>query len=149
MAVQFGGADQLAALSRRAAQFAASNALVEAARDGIEESVPTIEKAAAARALTIIPSGNGLAAIVASLRLGTKVTSRRREVSVRVRVTPRTGLADPSSVNRGRLYHPTYGHRPSVIQRIPPGWFTLTVLDKRKDMYRKIETRLARAYKKL
>jgi hypothetical protein len=147
--VQFGGADQLAAFSRRAAQFASAEVLVDAAEEVLTDEVPVIERAASRRAISTLPRSGGLSTIVAALRLGPKITRRRDEVRVRMRVLPKKNLLDPNSVNRGRLWHPTYGREPNVVQYIPAGWFTLTVLEHRKEFYDKMQTRLARAYRKL
>lgn len=149
MPVQFGGADQLAAFSRRAAQFASSDALVEAAQEVLTDEVPVIERAASRRAISTLPRSGGLSTIVAALRLGQKITRGRALVRVRMRVLPKKNLLDPTSVNRGRLWHPTYGKKPNVVQYIPAGWFTLTVLEHRKEFYDNMQTRLARVYKKL
>lgn len=149
MTVQFGGADQLAAFSRRAAQFASSQALVDEAEDVLTDEVPTIERAASRRAISTLPRSGGLSTIVAALRLQPKITRGKDLVRIRIRVLPKKNLLDPTSVNRGRLWHPTYGQKPNVVQYIPAGWFTLTVLEHRKEFYDKMQTRLSRVYKKL
>lgn len=84
-------------------------------------------KAAAARDL---PKSGGLNTWVAGkMRVTTRTRTLGRNVGVRIilrRPNPndRGGYADLGAINRGRVRHPTYGHRPWVVDvHGPPAAF--------------------------
>lgn len=68
-----------------------------------------------------LPRAGGLAARVERAPMRVSVTSSQREPGVKIVVKG----VDARNTNRGRLRHPTYGHRDRwVTQQIKPGWFT-------------------------
>lgn len=68
----------------------------------------------------------------------------------------RSGLIDLNAIDRGRVRHPTYGHRPWVIQAVKPGFFSrpmrqFVAVRARQEIIRAIDrtlTELAKAGRK-
>lgn len=95
--------------------------LRDAARRGLEESVPDLV-VAPARGTSRLPSTGGLAAQVARTQVTAEVSAL---AGVRLRIKGEPGaVADPGAINRGRVRHLTYGRKPWHIQLVPPGWFS-------------------------
>lgn len=114
------GARQLAAVGRRLKEAGAGGLrreLLATIRRSAKSAIPDV-RASAERTL---PSGGGLAALIAGSKIG-----------VRTRLTGRVGVQirgdSPRSIramNRGRLRHPVFGNREVwVTQQVKPGWFT-------------------------
>lgn len=124
MSVVNGGAEAFRNLANRSRRFAGGDLIVSAVEAAIVDEVPALETGVRAEAMRL-PSRGGLNRLVAAQRFQTKTTRRRTAVSVTIRALPTREIRDPRAVNRGRLLHPTYGHKPRVIQNIRPGYFTL------------------------
>ena len=85
-------------------------------RDAAKPLIPVARAAAGAR----LPHKGGLAVTVAALPISI-VLFGSRDPGVKIKVKG----SDAASTERGRLRHPTYGHRDRwVTQEIKPHWFT-------------------------
>lgn len=118
---------------------------------GIQRATRDVKREIAESAMSTLPSSGGLAEWVAQLGTVTQVRTSGRHVGVRItgtmdksrtrkhrRATSTTrrgrraskgtlfgrGAADLASIERGRVRHPTYGHRPWVLQSVTPGFFS-------------------------
>jgi hypothetical protein len=98
-------------------------------RQGLNRATKPMIRAAREAALEDLPHRGGLNRIVAKSRMAT----RTRADGIRIVATgiDQLDLIDKSGV----VVHPTYGHRPRVIQSIPPaqGWFTDTMEDQAEE----------------
>lgn len=113
------GSEGLAALNRRLREAEAKGLQRELRRGLLEGAAPLIPVAHAA-ARTELPRRGGLADRVGARPVKVRV-SFAKSPSVRIAVAG----TDAGSTNRGRLRHPTFGHRDRwVNQAIKPGWFT-------------------------
>lgn len=56
-------------------------------------------------------------------KAGVKVKTTLSGRNIGVRVMGKKGKTDLESINRGRVYHPTFGHKPKVVQHVTPGFF--------------------------
>lgn len=79
-----------------------------------------------ATALDRLPSEGGLNVRVAAANI--RVTGSGGRVRIVARPSKRGGQFDPAQTNAGAVSHPTYGHRPTITQSIPPGWFNDPIL---------------------
>lgn len=118
--VRVTGADQAAAVARALKEAGDRGLRRDAMRalNSVTKPLRADMKASAGRTL---PQRGGLAARAA--RTGLTTTLRAgRDPGVRIRAGRNT-LKDPSSLDRGRIRHPVFGHEPLVFQRIRPGAF--------------------------
>lgn len=145
MVVRIGGAEQLRDLARRSHRFASGDYIIAAVQDAIEGEVPALENGTREEAMRILPGRNGLNRLVALSRYQTKVARRRGSVRVTIRALPSDKIKDPAAVNRGRLLHPTYGHKPRVIQPVRPGWFTVPMVRGSRQVRAQIQEALSTA----
>lgn len=114
--IKIQGSHDLAALNRALKEIAdkeLKRQLRESARSAAKDTEPVF----VAAAMQALPKGGGLNVWVAG-RLRATVLMR----SAGVRVALRRRGADIRALNRGRIRHPTYGHRPWVTQSGPSGW---------------------------
>jgi hypothetical protein len=122
--VEVRGADKLAHLGA-ALREAGNKDLQRELAKGLRRSVRPMKAAFKAGALGILPDRGGLAEqVAADTRYSTKIRTGR---SPSVRIVATLPGHDLSAMNRGRLRHPTHGHRAAkywVNQQIRPGWFT-------------------------
>lgn len=79
------------------------------------ESVQAAEK-------RVLPKAGGLNDLVGDIEVKTQILAGQKTAGVRV--VQRSAGHDLKSLNRGRLRHPTWGHRDRwVDQEIPAGWW--------------------------
>ena len=85
----------------------------------LERSAKPLQRDAKTSALAKLPHENGLNRIVAAARMSVS----RRANGIRIKAK---GIAQLALTNDGRIVHPTYGHRPRKVQKMPAakGWFT-------------------------
>jgi hypothetical protein len=91
--------------------------------------LPPVRKAVRARALEILPKTGGLGAWVAESRVTLAIRISGRQVGVVIKAGRDSikGRSDMDAVDRGRVRHPTWGHRGKgqwQTQSVTPGWFT-------------------------
>lgn len=72
-----------------------------------------------------LPARGGLAKRVSKTRL--KVSRRGGAGAGITIIAQDNAVANPEAIDDGQVTHPTYGHRPSVIQQVQPGWFTASL----------------------
>ena len=141
------GADVMRQLEQRLGALA--DDVPDAAVAALRESVPDVEAAGRKGALEGLPRRGGLAEQVHDhLQLQSTVRGGRR-AELKVRVVPSAlGLRDPSAANRGRLRHRTYGHRPTVIQLITPGWWSNAMAKVRPQVADRLREAIANSIRK-
>lgn len=120
MSLEVQGGDQLAALAKRFK--GAPKELRSGFTKAITKAVVPLKKAAKRSAQDRLPGRGGLARRVAKTTLRHK---RRAGASAGIRIEANTNaVKDPLRLDRGRAKHPTYGHKPWVLQDVRKGWFT-------------------------
>ena len=116
------GGEQFAAVARafRQAEGELPRELVKA----LEKSAKPLQRDAKASAVANLPHSGGLNQIVAAARM----TTRRRANGIRIVAN---GIDQLAMTNKGKVVHPTYGHRPRVVQMLPKArdWFTKPMRD--------------------
>lgn len=119
MEIELRGAAQLVALAKRLRS--ASKELRSDLYRGINRAAKPLKNEVKKSARTILPKRGGLNRRVA----GTKIATKRRVTgnSAGVRLVGTSGY-DIGSINRGRVRHKTYGHKPWVSQTVPKGFWT-------------------------
>jgi hypothetical protein len=90
----------------------------------LADVAPRLVRDAKKSALATLPNAGGLNERVARSDITWRARRQSGGVSVRFTVQ-RNAVRDPASINRGRVKHPTYGHRPYPIQLVKPGWFSI------------------------
>lgn len=90
---------------------------------GIREGTKPLIKDAKSNALRTLPTRGGLGARVARTRIDTRTRTGSRTAGVRLTAAT-NAVRDPKRIDRGRIRHPVYGHRPWVFQNVQPGWFS-------------------------
>jgi hypothetical protein len=98
-------------------------------RQGLNRATKPMIKAAREAALESLPKGGGLNRIVAKSRMAT----RTRANGIRIVAT---GIDQLELIDeKGIVAHPTYGHRPRVVQSVTAatGWFTDTMEDQAEE----------------
>lgn len=118
------GAEQLRALSRdlKAAGSDLRKQLPKAMREAAKPIITEIRT----EALATLPAKGGLAALVSKSRITTKTRTTGDRAGVRVTGvrTKDGGRMDLKALDRGRLRHKTFGHRPWVNQAVSPGFWS-------------------------
>ena len=114
------GANELQALSAKLKRLARGDLRREMLAS-IRKAAAPLAEAAQKSAAENLPKSGGLAADVASSRV--VVRTRATGSSARVRLQE-TSRHNTRSMDKGRIYHPTFGHDPKVVQRITPGFFS-------------------------
>ena len=119
MEVELRGAEQLVALAKRLK--AAPKELRSELYRGINRAAKPLKNDVKASARKRLPRKGGLNKKIA----GTKIATKRRVSgdSAGVRLVGTSGY-DIGSINRGRIRHLTYGHKPWVNQVVPKGFWT-------------------------
>lgn len=114
------GAEDFLALSKRLKATGQLELRKELNKGLRRAARPLIPKARSA-ARTTLPQRGGLATLIGG---------RPMRVSVRTGSTPGVSIVaaktDPR-IDAGRVYHPVFGRRPGVVQRIRPGFFSETL----------------------
>jgi hypothetical protein len=107
----------------------------------MQRSAKPLKRAARDGALQLLPHRGGLDERVAASKFSTLVRARGKGAGVRVK-----GASDMDigAMNRGRLRHPTFGHRPWKTQTIRPGWFDDSLTIEADKARREIEDALDR-----
>lgn len=114
------GADKLKALAAAIKEAGDKNLRKEMYR-AIGRTAKPLKKAGKDGALETLPKRGGLAERVASARFSARTRTAGKGAGVTI--TGSNGF-DLPSLDRGRIRHKTYGHRPWVNQQTKPGWFT-------------------------
>lgn len=119
MEIKLRGAEQLVALAKRLRD--ASKELRSDLYRGINRAVKPLKNEVKASARSILPKKGGLNKRVAATKIATK---RRVTGNVAgVRLVGTSGY-DIGSINRGRVRHKTFGHKPWVNQMVPKGFWS-------------------------
>lgn len=119
MEIELRGAEQLVALAKRLKK--APKELRSELYVGINRAAKPLKNEVKASARTRLPKKGGLAKRVA----GTKIATKRRVAgnAAGVRLIGTSGY-DIGSINRGRVRHLVYGHKPWVNQTVAPGFWS-------------------------
>lgn len=128
MSVEVVGWEQLAALARDL-KAAGDRDLRKELFRGIQRGAKPLKPAARLAALEELPQSGGLAERVANAKFSVNVRLGARSPSIRITGRGQVGevtgnVYDLNSMDRGRIRHMTYGHRPWRDQAIKPGWFS-------------------------
>jgi hypothetical protein len=117
--IELRGAEQLVALARRLRD--APKELRSELYIGINRAAKPLKNEVKQSARDRLPKKGGLNRRVA----GTKIATKRRVSGggAGVRLIGTSGY-DIGSINRGRVRHLTYGHKPWVNQTVRPGFWT-------------------------
>jgi hypothetical protein len=126
--IQVVGVEQLAAVARDL-KAAGDRDLRKELFRGIQRGARPLKAEARAAALDELPQSGGLAARVASAKFTVNVRLGARNPSIRITGKGQIGsvtgnVYDLNSMDRGRIRHMTYGHKPWKDQTIKPGWFS-------------------------
>ncbi len=118
---------------RELATFRDRKVMLKALRSAIRKPLPKVRSAIRANAVAALPHRGGLGAWAAAARINLKqkFNSRTAQVTVVGGRNSRGGESDLRALDRGRVRHPTWGHRGRTswhTQRVPPGFFTDPVL---------------------
>src|SRR4051812_7315552 len=143
--VEIGGAPQFHALAKRLEAAADRGVVTQAIARGIDPLVPSM-RVAVAKGANRLPHTGGLSARVARTKLEFIITKRKDSYHIKIRALP-NAIADPAAMNRGRVKHLTYGHRPEVIQIVRPGFFSDPLKAMRPQILKSVEQSLSRALK--
>lgn len=128
MQIEVVGVEQLAALARDL-KAAGDRDLRKELFRGIQRGARPLKMEAKAAALEELPKSGGLAERVANAKFSVNVRLGARNPSIRITGRGQVGsvtgnVYDLNSMDRGRIRHMTYGHRPWKDQTIRPGWFS-------------------------
>lgn len=115
------GAEALAALGKRLK--GAPKELRSELTKAITKTVAPLKKAAKQSATDRLPQKGGLGKRVARTTLRHKRKNTGRDVGIRIEAQT-NAVKDPLRLDRGRAKHPTYGHKPWVLQDVRKNWFT-------------------------
>lgn len=143
------GVESLQALARDL-KAAGNKELSRELRRGIQRAAKPLKAGAKEAALEELPKSGGLAERVASSKFSTTTRLGTRNPSIRIvgrgnESTSGGGQLDLNSLDRGRIRHLVYGHRPWQNQVIQPLWFshkmeTIADTTVRADIMKVIET---------
>lgn len=119
MEIELRGAEQMMALAKRLRE--APKELRSDLYRGINRAAKPLKNEVKRSARERLPRKGGLAKKIA----GTKIATKRRVTgrSAGVRLVGTSGY-DIGSINRGRVRHQTFGHRPWVNQAVKKGFWT-------------------------
>jgi hypothetical protein len=115
---------ELAALAKRLNVAADSDLLLSGVVEEFRSAIPELEREVV-KGTSRLPERGGLAAQVAKTRIGFKLKTSQGTVRIRIVAHP-NAVADPGSIDRGRVRKPVFGRYPAkpVIQLVPRGWFS-------------------------
>lgn len=115
------GADELNRLARKLRQ-AGDKTLRKELYAGLQRATKPIRADVTRTLAARLPQHGGLARKMAKARVTTKIRTANRNTRLTIQVSsPRGEDFDVQAIDRGAIRHPTYGHRPWVVQRIAPG----------------------------
>jgi hypothetical protein len=123
------GADQLQALAKALKDAGAKGLRKELMRSAQRATKP-VKREVPASARRYLPRQGGLGVWVAGAKLKTKTRTAGRNVGVVITGTAGRRMSPSSdlrAINRGRVRHPTYGHRPWVNQQVRPGFWDVVM----------------------
>lgn len=125
MEIEVRGAEKLAQLGKALKELGDKELRKETLRSLREAAKPLGEKPKR-RALAVLPASGGLASYVAGSRVSVRTRMSGRNVGVRlVGVRNKAGgRVDLNAIDRGRVRHKTFGHRPWVNQSVTAGWWS-------------------------
>lgn len=115
------GADALLALSKRlkaAGQTELRKEFTKAIQSAAKPLVPKVKDAARGS----LPTRGGLNERVARKPFRAQVRTGATTAGVRITASK----VDPR-IDEGRVYHPVFGRKPGVVQRVAPGYFSGTL----------------------
>ncbi|MEV6879735.1 hypothetical protein [Amycolatopsis sp. NPDC051128] len=115
------GAEKLAALAKRLK--GAPKELRSELTKAVTKAVAPLKKSAKKSARDRLPQQGGLAKQVSKTTLRHKRKNTGRDVGIRIEAQT-NAVKDPLRIDRGRVRHLTYGHKPWVLQDVRKGWFT-------------------------
>lgn len=119
--IEVQGGEKLVALAKRLK--GAPKELRGELTKAITKTVQPLKAAAKKSAVERLPRRGGLGKRVAKTTLRHKRKSTGRGAGIRIEAQT-NAVKDPLRIDRGRIRHPTYGHRPWVLQNVRKGWFT-------------------------
>lgn len=119
------GANDFLALSKRlkaAGETGLRKELNKTMRDAAKPLIPKVRAAARAS----LPKGGGLNERIARKPYRVQVRTGARTAGVRI-----VGTKVDPRINEGRVYHPVFGRKPGVVQRVPEaeGYFDDTLAE--------------------
>jgi len=114
-------------------------------RRAVDKGVRPLPIAVKRSAIMNLPRRGGLNVLVAQARITIKRVSA---TAVEVRAK---GIEQLAETNAGRVWHPTFGHRPRILQRIPRAkdWFFKPVRRVKPDVKDEIEDALRRVARRI
>jgi hypothetical protein len=118
--------------------------ILKEVRRTIRGPLPGTRKAIKTSAMRNLPSGNGLNAWVAALRITAKITLTASRVAVNIKGGRNSSGArsDIKAIDRGRVRHPSWGRRGAGQwhnQTVVPGFFTETVEGRRGEFVEAVD----------
>lgn len=108
--------------------------IVKAMQQGVRAAAPAVRAKIRAAAEGTLPHGGGLNQWVAKIRINTQVRVSGRSAGVKL-IGGRNsagGRSDMTSIDRGRVRAPTFGHRSKAAWHtvsVEPGFFTVTAAE--------------------
>ncbi|MFD6069442.1 hypothetical protein [Amycolatopsis lurida] len=115
------GGEKLVALAKRLRK--APKELRSELTKAITQAMRPLKEAAKKSAIEKLPRSGGLGKRVAKTTLRHKRKMSGRGAGIRIEAQT-NAVKDPLRIDRGRVRHPTFGHRPWVLQDVRKGWFT-------------------------
>lgn len=109
---------------------------------------PLLEANARTAALNRLPRTGGLNRLTAATPMRTQGFRRRGVSGVRI-VAQGGPIRHPAAIDRGRVYHPTYGRPPWRVQHVRPGWFTDPMKAGSGLLHQRMEAELERELRKV
>lgn len=147
--VQVTGADKLARVAK-ALKDAGDAGLRKELYRGLNRATKSLRADMRAHVPDRLPRRGGLGTRAARTTFRSSVRAGR-DPGVRL-VAGKNALRDPGSIDRGRVRHPVFGHKPYVLQDIIPSAFTApfdagapTVRDELLHVLDDVAARIARA----
>ena len=124
--LEVSGADQLAAVAKRC-KAVGDNELRKAMLRGLRAAAkPTIAEVKAS-AVRKLPRKGGLGRLIARSKIGLRTKTSAKSAGVRLEA--KLAGHDLGAIDRGKLRHPTYNHRPWVNQTVQAGFWAEPVAD--------------------
>jgi hypothetical protein len=102
----------------------------------ISQATSPLKRNIRSSARSMLPSRGGLANLIARSSLTTKKSVAARSAGVRIVGSSKN---DIKKIDKGRLRHPTFSHRPWVTQSVPAGYFTKPMTEGAPAVAAKIE----------
>ena len=127
------GGEEFSALAKRL-RDAGDRGLQKELYSALNRSTRPLKDAARESALEHLPHTGGLDEIVAAAKMSTR---RRGALTVRIEAN---GIDQLALTNKGKVAHPTFKHRPRVLQSIPKAkdWFYKPLRDGAPEVRRQL-----------